>query len=406
MRFVCYFLSACILFFIPIAKSQNLSGLAQIDTQNSYVQDRSWRQIEIHLTLSQSVPYRVYQLNNPMRIVVEFNEVLFDGLEGDIFDQSKRVSAVEFGSLGNGWSRLALMLTEPLSIKSVEMTYNKDVGNSALKIWSRPVTSKEFSQASQVPLESKTEENSKDVLFAKNQNKDAQILIVLDPGHGGLDPGAVVGNLREADLMLLLALELKEALIRTQGINVAMTRTGDTYPTLSDRLRFTNRNQADLFISLHADSVSEGDARGTTIYTLSETASDKTSARLAKKHDRSALLIGLDLIGTEDNIADVLIDLARQDNLPRSKALATTTIQELKRAIGSVNAMPLRHANFSVLKSPDVPSILIEVGFMSTQSDLDNLLDQTWRTSFVGGVRNGIIRWIGEDSIVAPLRRQ
>ena len=244
------------------------------------------------------------------------------------------------------------------------------------------------------------------MLFAKNQNKDAQILIVLDPGHGGLDPGAVVGNLREADLMLLLALELKEALMRTQGINVAMTRTGDTYPTLADRLRFTNRNKADLFISLHADSVSEGDARGTTIYTLSETASDKTSARLAKKHDRSALLIGLDLIGTEDNIADVLIDLARQDNLPRSKALATTTIQELQRAIGSVNAMPLRHANFSVLKSPDVPSILIEVGFMSTQSDLDNLLDQTWRTSFVGGVRNGIIRWIGEDSIVAPLRRQ
>ena len=209
MRFVCYFLSACILFFIPIAKSQNLSGLAQIDTQNSYVQDRSWRQIEIHLTLSQSVPYRVYQLNNPMRIVVEFNEVLFDGLEGDIFDQSKRVSAVEFGSLGNGWSRLALMLTEPLSIKSVEMTYNKDMGNSALKIWSRPVTSKEFSQASQVPLGSKTEENGKDVLFAKNQDKDAQILIVLDPGHGGLDPGAVVGKLREADLMLLLALELK-----------------------------------------------------------------------------------------------------------------------------------------------------------------------------------------------------
>ena len=127
---------------------------------------------------------------------------------------------------------------------------------------------------------------------------------------------------------------------------------------------------------------------------------------MQKKHDRSALLIGLDLIGTEDNIADVLIDLARQDNLPRSKALATTTIQELKRAIGSVNAMPLRHANFSVLKSPDVPSILIEVGFMSTQSDLNNLLDQKWRTSFVGGVRNGIIRWIGEDSIVAPFRRQ
>ena len=114
----------------------------------------------------------------------------------------------------------------------------------------------------------------------------------------------------------------------------------------------------------------------------------------------------MNLRGTEDRIADVLIDLARQDNIPRSEALAQTTIQELLQVIGLVNAKPLRHANFSVLKSPDVPSILIEVGFMSTKSDLENLLDKKWRENFVLGVRNGIIKWVGEDSIVAPLRRQ
>jgi N-acetylmuramoyl-L-alanine amidase len=286
------------------------------------------------------------------------------------------------------------------------MIHDQQAGNSVLTIWTGPVTEQEFVQTSGVPMAYGVKQSFKDVLFAKGQDKDAQILIVLDPGHGGADPGAVVGGVKEEELMLLIALELKEALLRTQGIEVVLTRTDDTYPTLAERLRFTNLKKADLFVSLHADTVTEGVAKGTTIYTLSEQASDKTSAQLAQEHDRAELLVGLNLRGTEDRIADVLIDLARQDNIPRSEALAQTTIQELLQVIGLVNAKPLRHANFSVLKSPDVPSILIEVGFMSTKSDLENLLDKKWRENFVLGVRNGIIKWVGEDSIVAPLRRQ
>jgi N-acetylmuramoyl-L-alanine amidase len=406
MRQVLWAFVACILCCAPMTKAQSLSGLARIDASRSYVQDHNWRQVEIQLTISQSVPYRIYQLNNPMRLIVEFNEVVFDGLNGENFDQSKRVSNVEFGSLGTGWSRLAMELTEPLGLKTAEMIHDQQAGNSVLTIWTGPVTEQEFVQTSGVPMAYGVKQSFKDVLFAKGQDKDAQILIVLDPGHGGADPGAVVGGVKEADLMLLLALELKEALLRTQGIEVALTRTDDTYPTLAERLRFTNLKKADLFVSLHADTVTEGVAKGTTIYTLSEQASDKTSAQLAQEHDRVELLVGLNLRGTEDRIADVLIDLARQDNIPRSEALAQTTIQELLQVIGLVNAKPLRHANFSVLKSPDVPSILIEVGFMSTKSDLENLLDKKWRENFVLGVRNGIIKWVGEDSIVAPLRRQ
>ena len=406
MRQVLWAFVACILCCAPMTKAQSLSGLARIDASRSYVQDHNWRQVEIQLTISQSVPYRIYQLNNPMRLIVEFNEVVFDGLNGENFDQSKRVSKVESGSLGTGWSRLAMELTEPLGLKTAEMIHDQQAGNSVLTIWTGPVTEQEFVQTSSVPMAYGVKQSFKDVLFAKGQDKDAQILIVLDPGHGGADPGAVVDGVKEADLMLLLALELKEALLRTQGIEVALTRTDDTYPTLAERLRFTNLKKADLFVSLHADTVTKGVAEGTTIYTLSEQASDKTSAQLAQEHDRAELLVGLNLRGTEDRIADVLIDLARQDNIPRSEALAQTTIQELLQVIGLVNAKPLRHANFSVLKSPDVPSILIEVGFMSTKSDLENLLDKKWRENFVLGVRNGIIKWVGEDSIVAPLRRQ
>jgi N-acetylmuramoyl-L-alanine amidase len=193
---------------------------------------------------------------------------------------------------------------------------------------------------------------------------------------------------------------------RTNGIDVLLTREDNSYPSLAERLRFAHRKKADAFISLHADSVTEGIAQGTTIYAVSDQASDKISAKIAQEHDRTELLVGIDLRGAEDSIADVLIDLARQDSIPRSKALAQTTIQELRSALGSVNAKPLRQANFSVLKSPDIPSVLIEVGFMSTQSDLDNLLDEKWRMNFVQGVRNGILKWVGEDSIAAPLRRQ
>lgn len=405
MRQVSWIFISFIFCFASVAKAQSLSAIAHIDAPKSYVEDRKWREVEIQLTLSQSVPYRIYQLDNPMRLIVEFNEVIFDGLKRDVFDQSKRISNVEFGMLGTGWSRLVLELTEPLGVKTAEMIYDKQASNSVLTIWCGPVTEQEFFKASGVPLTSGIRRRYNDVVFVEGQEKDAQILIVLDPGHGGADPGAIAGGVREADLMLLLALELKEALLRTEGIDVVLTRSDDSYPSLLERLRVTNRHKADIFISLHADAVIEGVAKGTTVYTLSEQASDKTSAQLAHEHNRAELLVGLDLSGAEDKIVDVLIDLARQDNLPRSEALAQTIIQELLQAIGLVNAKPLRHANFSVLKSPNVPSVLIEVGFMSTQSDLENLLDIKWRENFVLGVRNGVIKWVGEDSIVAPLRR-
>jgi N-acetylmuramoyl-L-alanine amidase len=299
-----------------------------------------------------------------------------------------------------------LELTEPLGVKSAEMKHDQQAGNSVLKIWAGPVTDEEFAQASGVTFSPMADGVVKDVLSIKEKDTDSQILIVLDPGHGGSDPGAIAGGVREADLMLLLAFELRDALQRTNGIDVLLTREDNSYPSLAERLRFAHRKKADAFISLHADSVTEGIAQGTTIYAVSDQASDKISAKIAQEHDRTELLVGIDLRGAEDSIADVLIDLARQDSIPRSKALAQTTIQELRSALGSVNAKPLRQANFSVLKSPDIPSVLIEVGFMSTQSDLDNLLDEKWRMNFVQGVRNGILKWVGEDSIAAPLRRQ
>ena len=127
---------------------------------------------------------------------------------------------------------------------------------------------------------------------------------------------------------------------------------------------------------------------------------------MAHEHDRASLLVGADLTGAEDTIADILIEMASTETLPRSEALAEGMIEELLFELGSVNVKPLRKAGFSVLKSPDIPSILVEVGFLSTQSDLDNLIDPIWRNKFVNGFRNALVKWVDKDTADAVRRRQ
>jgi N-acetylmuramoyl-L-alanine amidase len=230
--------------------------------------------------------------------------------------------------------------------------------------------------------------------------------IAIDPGHGGIDPGAQVQGIEESDLMLSLARDIKESLLRNDNIEVTLTRVEDIFVSLEERVRLANSFQADIFISLHADAVTEGVARGATVYTLSEEATDKASAALVARHDHDQLISGLDLSGAEGAVTDVLIDLARLDNGPRSKELALSVVSGLKEALGQVNAKPYREAGFSVLKAADIPSILIEAGFMSTKSELQNLQDEAWRQLFAEGVRIGVLNWLAKDETSRALRRQ
>jgi N-acetylmuramoyl-L-alanine amidase len=232
------------------------------------------------------------------------------------------------------------------------------------------------------------------------------MVIMLDPGHGGIDPGAQRSGVNEADLMLRFAFELQEVLRRTGRYQVLMTRNSDVFVSLEARVAKAHQANADLFISLHADALLEGQAHGATIYTLSEEASDAASQALAERHNRSDLLTGLALSGTDDRVAQVLMDLARLDNTPRSQALATHLIGGIKNALGQVHKRPLRQAGFSVLKAADIPSVLIELGFLSTEQDLINLQDPVWRAGMAAGIRDGVNTWALEDKALSRLRRQ
>jgi len=210
---------------------------------------------------------------------------------------------------------------------------------------------------------------------------DPRPLVVLDPGHGGIDTGTKSsGGELEKDIVLNVALRLRDRLEKAGKCRVLMTRTDDTFVPLADRVRMTRSAGASLFVSVHADALPrrEGDAQGASVYTLSETASDSEAARLAEKENRADVIAGVDLKTEPDDVAGILIDLAERETKSFSLQFAHKLVGELKTAT-RLHKTPLKSAGFRVLRAPDVPSVLVELGYVSNRQDLQSLLSETWR---------------------------
>jgi N-acetylmuramoyl-L-alanine amidase len=210
---------------------------------------------------------------------------------------------------------------------------------------------------------------------------DARPLIVVDPGHGGIDNGTKgSGGELEKDIVLAFSQALREKLESGGKYRVAMTRSDDSFIPLSERVRFARTRGAALFVSIHADALprKEGLAEGATVYTLSETASDAEAARLAEAENRADVSAGVDLTAEPNDVANILVDLAQRETKTFSMQFARTVVDELKSA-ARMHKQPLKSAGFKVLTAPDVPSVLIELGYMSTKDDLKQLNSPAWR---------------------------
>jgi N-acetylmuramoyl-L-alanine amidase len=204
---------------------------------------------------------------------------------------------------------------------------------------------------------------------------------VLDPGHGGIDEGAHArSGEAEKTVVLDFATLLRDKLERLGKYRVEMTRTEDTFVALNDRVQFARARRAQLFLSIHCDALArgDGDAQGATIYTLSDHASDAEAARLAEAENRADIIAGVDLSSEPDEIADILIDLAQRETRTFSTHFARAVVGELKSSI-RLHKQPLKSAGFRVLKAPDVPSALIELGFVSNRGDFKQLMSDAWR---------------------------
>lgn len=364
-------------------------SFARLIKENSFAKDRFFGGIEINLQLSQGVPYKIWMDRDPLSLIIDFNVLNFNGIDLEKINQSKNIKSIEIKELDTEWSRLSFYLADYWAIENTEMSISPQDNSASLSIFLKSISEGIFSL---------TDKPNKD--FSSNkisaiENND--FVVVLDPGHGGRDPGAEAGGYRESSLMLELAEAVKESLIRNTDFKVVLTRTEDKFLSLEDRITIASQSDANLFISLHADAVIEGEASGTTVYLLSDKATDKMSAQLASRHDRSEILRGVDLSGLDSQVATVLLDMARQETKPRSEAVASFILKVFKEKITELSSQPLRYAAFSVLKSPDIPSILIEAGFMSTSSDLQNLTTKKWRREFADSLTEAISRWYVRD---------
>ncbi|WP_424976796.1 N-acetylmuramoyl-L-alanine amidase [Leisingera sp. S232] len=392
------------------AWAQGFSGLARVYPETSGAAD-SRSGAGVTLSLSQGVPYRLFTLDNPPRLVLDFQEVDWTGLKRDAFLEGGQFTNVQFGTYVPGWSRLVLELRKPMAVDTAAMRIDQFTAATRLYVLLKPVSAKEFAAQAGAPKDPRWDLPAPEAVQGRGErDENAPLLVMLDPGHGGIDPGAErdhhSGHVVEKHLMLQFARELGEVLIRSGQFTVQMTRDDDYFVSLERRIALAHQAGADVFISLHADTISEGRAHGSTVYTLSKEASDVASEKLAERHLRGDLLSGTDLSEADDRVTGVMLDLARQETQPRTDALAAALIEALRKQGGPVNNRPLRSAGFSVLKSADIPSVLVEIGFLSSKRDLENLIDPEWRAKAARGILNGLIAWRIKDDARRALVRQ
>lgn len=381
----------------PVA-AQSLSALARLDAAGSSV-TRSEAGLELRLAISQPVPWRLRFLDGPPRLVLDAREIDWTGFA--TLPLREPLVALRAGSFRPGWSRLVIELAGPQRIVASDMVTGAE--GAVIRLTLAPTDAESFARDVARPDLPEWAVPDAAQLMAPLPEGAGAIVVVLDPGHGGIDPGAERDGQTEAALMLTFARELKEVLLRDGRFAVVMTRDEDIFVPLETRTSIARDAGADIFLSLHADALAEGEAQGATVYTLAEDASDAASAALAERHDRDDLLAGVDLSEQDDVVAEVLMDMARTETQPRTDRLAEAIVGAIKAAEIRMHRRPRQNGSFSVLKSPDIPSVLLELGFLSSERDFTRLVDPDWRSGMAKAIRDALLTWDADEAALRAL---
>jgi N-acetylmuramoyl-L-alanine amidase len=377
------------------ARTEELSALARIDPLRSGIVATGDGGLELRFILSQPVPWRLRLMDNPPRLVIDTREVDWRGVEA--LAVVRPGASLRAGAFRPGWSRLVLELAGPFKVVRAEMTTGDDPRIDLLLAPTDPASFAAEAARPDLPDWALPEATD---LTPPPAEGAGPLVVVLDPGHGGIDPGAERDGTSEAALMLTFARELKDLLVRDGRFQVVMTREEDVFVPLETRTSIAREVGADVLLSLHADALAEGDAQGATVYTLAEDASDEASAALAERHDRDDLLAGVDLSAQDDVVAEVLMDMARTETTPRTERLADAIVAAIKAADIRMHRRPHQTGGFSVLKSPDIPAALLEVGFLSSDRDFKRLADPEWRTKLAAALVLGLGAWATDDAAI------
>lgn len=355
--------------------------------------------------LSKKVDVNVFALGDPYRVIVDAADVSFQMPNGIGNEQRGLVTAFRYGLFAPGKSRIVLDISGPFLIDRSFVLGPRDDQPARLVIDLVPTDEETFlAKLKEAPAKAEETETAERPP-AQDPATDAKPVVVLDPGHGGVDPGAKSANgVQEKDVVLAFAKRLQTKLESSGQYQVFMTRDDDTFLPLKERVKFAQKKGASLFVSLHADyfPTEIDDARGATVFTLSEEASDDEARALAAKENFSDAIAGVALPKDSDEVVtNILIDLAQRETNNRSVLMARSIVGELA-AKGRLHTKQLRSAGFRVLKAPDVPSVLVELGFLSNEEDEKQLTSETWRDRMAGAISAAIDNYFAKRVARAP----
>jgi N-acetylmuramoyl-L-alanine amidase len=362
------------------------------------------KQTRFVLDLDKTIQFSAFALADPYRVVVDMPQVSFQLAAGTGTAGRGLIKAFRYGLVMPGGSRIVFDLAGPAKIAN---SYVLDAANGqpprlvleleqvdrtsfvqSLAAASRPELRPAIADAS----DTAAVQGAAAAAAAKPAaSTDLRPVVVIDPGHGGIDNGTQAGGESEKSLVLGFGLALRDRLEKSGKYRVVMTRTDDTFIPLADRVRIARTQSAALFVSIHADALPrrEGDARGATIYTLSDRASDAEAERLAEAENKADAIGGVNLTEEPTDVADILIDLAQRETRTFSNRFARLLMGEMKNTV-RMHKRPLKSAGFRVLKAPDVPSVLIELGYVSNKGDREHLVSENWRSRTVGSMAQAI----------------
>ncbi|HEY1876527.1 MAG TPA: N-acetylmuramoyl-L-alanine amidase [Rhizomicrobium sp.] len=347
--------------------------------------------------LSDPLNLRAFALANPDRVVIDMPEVSWRLGAPPRPSGFGPVKSYRYGLFRGGNSRMVIDLNSPVSVADPLVLPPSAGFGYRVVIDLFPTTRPKFDAQAGWPADLKKRESDAEklaALIAAEQSppgrNGGKKIIVLDPGHGGLDAGTIgVNGLVEKDLALAEGLKLERELKR-RGYSVHMTRDSDAFIPLRQRVAIARADRADLFIALHADSNPDSGTTGTSIYTLNDGRSDREAAALARRENQSDVIAGVDLSGGNNPVAPILINLAQRDTRNKSSEFAAHALKELGQVTDLLARSPHRSASLAVLVAPDVPAVLVELGYLSNSGDAAQMNTDSWRSRVAEAIANAV----------------
>lgn len=359
---------------------------------------------EFAITLSRGVTLEVFTLANPYRVIIDMPDVSFQ-----LPDQAGRsgkglIKAYRYGLFAARKARVVIDTVLPVGIANAELLA-VERGAVRFELSLKPVDAATFGAGTGASKSASRRTRRAPRIKAKKGA--SRPVVVIDPGHGGIDPGALgKSNVYEKNVVLAVAKLLRSELEKRSSYTVMMTRTEDVFVPLDKRLEFSEENDADLFISLHADSIADrryaSRVRGATVYTLSAKASDETARRMAEKENNADAIAGLPRMDDKDDgdVRDILIDLVKRETANFSADFSNTLVGRLRERV-RLSSKPQRSAAFKVLKQTGTPSVLVELGYLSNSEDEKRLTSTKWRTDVTRSIAKAVDAYFDSRTALA-----